>query len=194
MKTGRKNNNSGFSLVELVIVIAIMAVLVGVMATSITSLTGRKVRKCADEIVTTLERTRVLTLGKEQNRVECVISYNDTTKEYTAQIRQGDVEVSNRVLGKEPIDIKVYFEGDSTGYSLTELKGSDSLLPYVSSSNGLHLVFNRASGAFEKDTCTANNVLKEYCQKIVVSNGTRTIEITTIEITTVGKTGKILTK
>ena len=181
MKTGRKNNNSGFSLVELIIVIAIMAVLVGVMATSITSLTGRKVRKC--------ERTRVLTLGKEQNRVECVISYNDTTREYTAQIRQGDVEVSNRVLGKEPIDIKVYFEGDSTGYSLTELKGSDSLLPYVSSSNGLHLVFNRASGAFEKDTCTANNVLKEYCQKIVVSNGTRNIEITTV-----GKTGKILTK
>ena len=143
MKTGRKNNNSGFSLVELVIVIAIMAVLVGVMATSITSLTGRRVRKCADEIVTTLERTRVLTLGKEQNQVECVISYNDTTREYTAQIRQGDVEVSNRVLGKEPIDIKVYFEGDSRGYSLTELKGSDSLLPYVSSSKGLHLVFNR---------------------------------------------------
>ena len=181
MKTGRKNNNSGFSLVELIIVIAIMAVLVGVMATSITSLTGRKVRKCADEIVTTL--------GKEQNQVECVISYNDTTREYMAQIRQGDVEVSNRVLGKEPIDIKVYFEGDSTGYSLTKLKGSDSLLPYVSSSKGLHLVFNRASGAFEKDTCTANNVLKEYCQKIVVSNGTRNIEITTV-----GKTGKILTK
>ena len=189
MKTGRKNNNSGFALVELIIVIAIMAVLVGVMATSITSLTGRKVRKCADEIVTTLERTRVLTLGKEQNQVECVIGYNDTTKEYTAQIRQGDVEVSNRVLGKEPIDIKVYFEGDSTGYSLTELKGSDSLLPYVSSSNGLHLVFNRASGAFEKNTCIAGSVLKEYCQKIVVSNGTRTIEISTV-----GKTGKILTK
>ena len=35
MKTGRKNNNSGFSLVELIIVIAIMAVLVGVMATSV---------------------------------------------------------------------------------------------------------------------------------------------------------------
>ena len=97
--------------------------------------------------------------------------------------------VTDRTLGKEPIDIKVYFEGDSTGYSLTELKGSDSLLPYVSSSKGLHLVFNRASGAFEKDTCTANNVLKEYCQKIVVSNGTRNIEITTV-----GKTGKILTK
>ena len=183
MKTGRKNNNSGFSLVELIIVIAIMA------ASFLPTVLWARRWKCADEIVTTLERTRVLTLGKEQNQVECVISYNDTTREYTAQIRQGDVEVSNRVLGKEPIDIKVYFEGDSRGYSLTELKGSDSLLPYVSSSKGLHLVFNRASGAFEKDTCTANNVLKEYCQKIVVRNGTRIIEITTV-----GKTGKILTK
>lgn len=193
MKTGRKNNNSGFSLVELVIVIAIMAVLVGVMATSITSLTGRRVRKCADEIVTTLERARVLTLGKEQNQVECVISYNDTTKEYTAQIRQGDVEVSNRVLGKEPIEIEVYFDEGATdkGYSLTELMGSDSLLPYVSSSDGLHLVFNRASGAFEKNTTTLKSGSTDmgYCQKIVVSNGTRTIEITTV-----GKTGKILTK
>ncbi len=189
MKTGRKNNNSGFSLVELVIVIAIMAVLVGVMATSVSSLTGRRVRKCADEIVTTLERARVLTLGKEQNQVECVISYDDTTKEYKAQILQGGTVVTDRILGKEPIEVTVYFEGDSTGYSLIDLKGSDSLLPYVSSSQGLHLVFNRASGAFEKNTCMANSVLKEYCQKIVVSNGTRTIEITTV-----GKTGKILTK
>ena len=71
MKTGRKNKNSGFSLVELIIVIAIMAMLVGVMATSVGTLTG-KGQKCADEIVTTIERTRVLTLGKEQNQVECV--------------------------------------------------------------------------------------------------------------------------
>ena len=105
-------------------------------------------------------------------------------------VRPGGIGGSNRVLGKEPIDIKLYIlRRDSTGYSLTELKGSDSLLPYVSSSNGLHLVFNRASGAFEKNTCIAGSVLKEYCQKIVVSNGTRTIEITTV-----GKTGKILTK
>lgn len=189
MKTGRKSNNSGFSLVELIIVIAIMAVMVGVMAMSVSSLTGRRVRKCADEIVTTLERARVLTLGKEQNKVECVISYDDTAREYRIRILQGGTEVTNRVLGKDPIDIKVYFEGDSKGYSLTELKGSDSLVPYVSDSKGLHLLFNRASGAFEKNTSMANSVLKEYCQKIVVSNGTKTVEITTV-----GKTGKILEK
>ena len=53
MRTGRKSNNGGFSLVELIIVIAIMAILVGVMAISASSLTGRKVKKCADEIVST---------------------------------------------------------------------------------------------------------------------------------------------
>lgn len=191
MKTGRKNNNGGFSLVELVIVIAIMAVLVGVMATSITSLTGRRVRKCADEIVTTLERTRVLTLGKEQNQVECVISYDTDKKEYKAQILQGGTVVTDRILGKDPIKITVYFEENSTEYLLTDLMGSDSLLPYVSASKGLHLVFNRASGAFEKNTTTLTSGSTDmgYCQRIDVSNGTRTIEITTV-----GKTGKILTK
>ena len=32
----------------------------------------KKSQKCADEIVSTLERARVLTLGKEQNQVEFV--------------------------------------------------------------------------------------------------------------------------
>lgn len=45
MRTGRKSNNGGFSLVELIIVIAIMAILVGVMAISASSLTGRKSKK-----------------------------------------------------------------------------------------------------------------------------------------------------
>ena len=108
MRTGRKSNNGGFSLVELIIVIAIMAILVGVMAISASSLTGRKVKKCADEIVSTIERTRVLTLGKEQNDVECVLTYEG--KEYHAKIYQKGTLVSDRIVGKDPIDIKVYFE------------------------------------------------------------------------------------
>lgn len=87
---------------------------------------------------------------KEQNQVECVISYDTDTKEYKAQILQGGTVVTDRTLGKDPIKIAVYFEGNSTEYLLTDLMGSDSLLPYVSASKGLHLVFNRASGAFEK--------------------------------------------
>ena len=187
MRTGRRSNNEGFSLVELIIVIAIMAILVGVMAISASSLTGRKVKKCADEIVSTIERTRVLTLGKEQNDVECVLTYEG--KEYHAKIYQKGTLVSDRIVGKDPIDIKVYFEdgASATGYTLAEIDGKT---PYATpGEKGLHLVFNRASGAFEQNTNEAGGHEKEYCRRIVVTNGSRMIEITTV-----GRTGKILTK
>lgn len=192
MRIGRNNKNSGFSLVELIIVIAIMAIVVTVAGLSVGTLTGRRVRKCADEIVSTIERARVLTLGKEQNNVECVISYDSTDKEYHAMVYQvingTPTEVSDRVVGRYPIQVQVYFDDDTHAYSLTELKGA---LPYASSTQGLHLVFNRASGAFEAGTCEAGGTKKNFCKRIVVSNsdGTRRIEITTV-----GRTGKIVTK
>lgn len=193
MRIGRNNKNSGFSLVELIIVIAIMAIVVTVAGLSVGTLTGRRVRKCADEIVSTIERARVLTLGKEQNNVECVISYDSTDKEYHAMVYQvingTPTEVSDRVVGRYPIEVQVYFDDDDThAYPLTELKGT---LPYASSTQGLHLVFNRASGAFEAGTCEAGGAKKNFCKRIVVSNsdGTRRIEITTV-----GRTGKIVTK
>ena len=130
----------------------------------------------------------MLTLGKEQNNVECVISYDSTDKEYHAMVYQvingTPTEVSDRVVGRDPIEVQVYFDDDDThAYPLTELKGT---LPY-----GLHLVFNRASGAFEAGTCEAGGAKKNFCKRIVVSNsdGTRRIEITTV-----GRTGKIVTK
>ena len=193
MRIGRNNKNSGFSLVELIIVIAIMAIVVTVAGLSVGTLTGRRVRKCADEIVSTIERARVQTLGKEQNNVECVISYDSTDKEYHAMVYQvingTPTEVSDRVVGRDPIQVQVYFDDDDThAYPLTELKGT---LPYASSTQGLHLVFNRASGAFEAGTCEAGGAKKNFCKRIVVSNsdGTRRIEITTV-----GRTGKIVTK
>ena len=135
----------------------------------------------------------MLTLGKEQNNVECVISYDSTDKEYHAMVYQvinGTLtQVSDRVVGRDPIQVQVYFDDDNThAYPLTELKGT---LPYASSTQGLHLVFNRASGAFEAGTCEAGGAKKNFCKRIVVSNsdGTRRIEITTV-----GRTGKIVTK
>ena len=195
MRTGRNNRDKGYSLIELVVVIAIMAILVGVFTISISSLSGRKVNKCADEIVATLERARVLTLGKEQNQVEFRLFYDETEKQYRAQIYQGGVAVTDRVIGKDPIEIKVTFENDVTmEYKLADgiIKGS---APYVVSGvgeEGLFLVFNRSSGAFEQGTNTVGNSssdVRSYCSKIIVSSGSRTIEITPV-----GRTGKILKK
>lgn len=175
MKIGKNGRNEGFSLVELIVVIAIMAVVVGGVTLSVSVLANRKVSKCADEIVSTMERARVLTLGKAQNDVECII-YDDGGV-YKAKVIQGGNTVSDRKIGESPIEIKVYFDGGAE----VPLSGVSGKSP-ASAEAGLHVIFDRASGAFVADV----NVNGHYCTKIEVTNGTRKIDILTV-----GKTGKI---
>lgn len=189
MRTGRKSNNQGFSLVELVIVMAIMAIVVTTVGLSISLVSGRKVKKCADEIVSTIERTRVLSLGKDQGQVEFILSQDDASGDYHVRIYQGsnasDGPILDRVVGKDPIEVKVRFS-DGTEEVLGNISGNSPHAIHASGEKGLRLIFNRASGAFEKGTNVAGDV-KTYCDKIVVTGNGRTIEITTV-----GPTGKIL--
>lgn len=64
MKKILKNGNSGFSLVELVIVMAIMVILAGAAFTGLTLLTSRPVDECAKKIQIALEGNRNTTMGK----------------------------------------------------------------------------------------------------------------------------------
>lgn len=182
----RISGNQGFSLVELIIVVAIMAILAGGLALSLSVVSNRKVSKCADEIAATIERAKVLTLGKAQNDVECIISYDSTEGAYYAVIIQGGTEVSNRKVGESPITVTVYFDNDeTTGYTLDKITGDS---PAADASAGLHLLFNRSSGAFMEGTNKADGAEKKYCSGIIVSGSDRKVEINTV-----GRTGKITT-
>ena len=79
---------------------------------------------------------------------------------------------------------EVYFDGETTGYSLNQIEGA--AYPGVSATDGLHILFDRASGAFVEKTNSASGSLKNCCSVIEVSGGNRTIQITTV-----AKTGKI---
>lgn len=190
MRTGRKSNNQGFSLVEMIIVIAIMAIMITTVGLSLSLVSGRKVKKCADEIVSTIERTRVLSLGKDQGQVEFILSQDASSGEYHVRIYQGsnasDAPVQDRIVGKDPIEIKVLFS-DRTEAALGSISGNTPHAIHAAGENGLRLIFNRASGAFEKGTNAIGSDVKTYCDKIVVTGSGRTIEITTV-----GATGKIL--
>lgn len=186
MKIGKNSKVAGFSLIELIVVIAIMAVTVGMVGISVSVLNGKKISKCADDIVATVEMTRVLTLGKEQNAVECVIDYDSAEKNYIARVFQDGAEVSSRIVGSFPVDIRIYFDGEAAGYELIQVSGSDYA---ASQTQGLHLMFDRASGAFYQNTNKAGGAVKKYCKKIVLTEGSRKIEINLV-----GKTGKITAK
>lgn len=192
MRTGKKSKNQGYSLVEMVVVIAIMAIVVTTVGLSISLVSGRKVKKCADEIVSTIERTRVLSLGKDQGQVEFILS-QDASGDYHVRIYQGsipsDAPILDRVVGKDPIEVKVIFSGETEAdaVELGNIAGNTPHAIHAAGEGGLHLIFNRASGAFEKGTNAVSDAVKTYCDKIVVTGNSRTIEITTV-----GPTGKIL--
>lgn len=184
MKTGRNNNNKGFSLVELIVVVAVLAVVVSIAGLSLANISNKRATKCADEMIALMERTRVLTLGKAQNAVECVIYYDSASETYRAALYQGSTAVSERELGKQPLEVTVYFDNESAGHKLEDISG----IAPARTTAGLHVMFDRASGAFIEGINSVGGA-KKYCTKIVVKGGNRTIEILPV-----GKTGKISRK
>lgn len=189
MRTGKNNSNAGFTMLELIIVIALMAILVGMFTISSSVITKRKVTSCAETIVSTMERARVLTLGKKQNEVECVLTYDGSGDCYVLLTYQGDVEVDRKEIDADNIQIQVYFDGDATGYGLSEIGPSGHAGGVAGSpTEGLFILFDRASGKFVEQTNQVAGTAKNYCNKIIVSNSSRSVEIQCVSLT-----GKIMT-
>lgn len=183
MRTGKNNKNQGFSIVELVVVIAIMALVTAGVGISVSSLNGSKVKKCADELVSAMESARVMTLGKEQNAVEAIL-YQEADGGIRVKTLRNNTVIAERELGESPIEIKVYFDNEATSYGLADIAGNS---PTGNTEAGLHIMFNRSSGAFVEKTNKAGGAEKDYCTKVEVTGQGRTIEINMV-----GKTGKIV--
>ena len=65
-----KLNNAGISIVEIVIVVAIMGIIGGAVLLSTTVATDKQVSSCAEKLVSSLEQTRSLVMGKQSGYVK----------------------------------------------------------------------------------------------------------------------------
>ncbi len=61
-----KDDNRGFSLVELIVVVAIIAILLGVMAANIGRISGYRAKECRTKVISSLENGRLMTLSKSR--------------------------------------------------------------------------------------------------------------------------------
>lgn len=61
-----KDDNRGFSLVELIVIVAIMAILLGVLAANISRISGYRAKECRTKVVSSLENGRLMTLSKSR--------------------------------------------------------------------------------------------------------------------------------
>lgn len=167
MKSMRRDNR-GVSLVEIMIVIAIIAVLGGVGIMSFNAITGKPAQQCAQKIVYSLERHRTSAMSKVYSQYKL---YVGADKKIYLQEFVSNTDPSAAMdpaeLGAAGIEVKYECVDSSGNVVVRDLE-----------TNPLVLSFDRGSGAFKK--LGAEDL---YCQKIMVSRGGRTYEVTLVPLT-----------
>jgi prepilin-type N-terminal cleavage/methylation domain-containing protein len=112
----KKDNNRGFSLVEIVITIAIMAVLTGTVSYSLSLSSGKKAEECARKLASELQSMRTMSLGK--NEVTGVLYYDSESDSYVLKqtvkksSKDTDGTMTEAYVGDGSVDIYCYDNDD----------------------------------------------------------------------------------
>ena len=190
----KKNDNKGFSLVELVIVIAIMTIVLGMLAANLNFIGNSQAKSLANSIKTAVGRARIETMGKYDTYLYIYKSSVDNKyyKEVWKRSDQGELKRDNReLLGKNKPTVKyhIFAEPDTTEY---ELDGTRGLLIKFDRTNGKEVPEKmRPDSVTYKDEegnnittgITGKETYSVLCDKIKVSFGTKEYEITIVPAT-----------
>lgn len=161
-------NNTGYSLVELIIVIAIMAVLIGTVFLSITMVFGANAKTCANNIQRAIADCKVTTMGKKEAYMEL---YRDTngsvyTKLYVyEQNGAAPTEGEPQKMGNS----RVYIGYTKEGESLEAARSLDE-------GDSITIKFDRSSGSFDAATYAD-------CAQIVVRGGSKNYALEFTQLT-----------
>ena len=155
MKTGSKNNNKGFSLVELIVVIAILAVMMGMFLLTSGILNVRAGKQCAKQLKHELDSIRIASMGK--NSVVLRL-YQDSGKIYVDENISGPrLDGSPGVVSAKEIKqigssrVKVYIANSSYDQDTDADKNAIDYPGLFEELNdiGVLFEFNRSTGALK---------------------------------------------
>ncbi|MDD6156095.1 MAG: type II secretion system protein [Lachnospiraceae bacterium] len=156
-----RQNNRGYSLVELVVVIAIMAVLTGFVVLSVSMISTKKAKQCRDELESKLEYVRTVNLSKSATVANI---YKNAEGEYVLKLKTTVKGVETET--EYPLDSK----GCTMRYSKEVTAVYSDTLPEVDDT-GIFIEFDRSSGAIKKDASD------ECIRHIYVTKGNKTYGI-----------------
>lgn len=205
----KKNQNSGFSLVELIVVIAIMAVMTGVISFSVSLLIGSEAKAGSSKLSAQFDEVKTGSMSR-MNEDLTLIYVDDTTHDWAdkkgyyvikrmytlTEDADGKSDTSNPDLvgttkKKELGTEHRYICGNKAEFTVVYTDGSTSTLG--TSGTGFTFTVNRADGTYgpvtegtviDGDTITEGSDVKTVPSKIEIKSGVRTY---TINILSTGK-------
>ncbi len=162
-----KKDNRGLSMVEMIIVVAILSIVAGGLFLGIGMITSKPAEKCANKLVSLMQRNRITTMGKLEAWLEIYYKVDPSGKKY--------------VYVKEVIRTEsgaAYEEKETQiGEAGVELRYSIDGATYAElGTSPLKISYDRSSGAF-----------KDYCKYIKIEKGNKTIKLELVQ-----RTGKII--
>ena len=154
-----KEDNKGFSLIELIVVIALLVVVSLAVVTYAGMLGGGQAKKCANGLKSSLAQTKVCAMSRSSASMTV---YADNTGVYVKTM-QGSTERVEKIGNA------------GTKVEYRTVRNSDAFTTVgTTSANGVKIEFDRASGACKKMTGG------EYCYGFKVTAG-QTVYIVNIE-------------
>ena len=155
-KEKRKLNQSGMTLIELVVVILIVGILSAGATVGISYISRMNSTSAGEKLASLLERTRVYTLSAN-GTVKLVLKEESGT--YYGVLMNGSTEVDKVALGNGSLTLNVKQAGAADG--------DPDVVTTISSSTSYEIKYNKANGAFEE----------KYKQIEIVGTETRYVKL-----------------
>lgn len=163
-------NNSGFSLVELIIVIAIIAALISTVVLSVSMVFSANAKACSNDLQRAIADCKVTTMGKAQAWLMVYRGENDRiySQLHIMEQKEGG-EVGELV---EITEAPQKIGGNRVAVTYTDASGTPNLELPTGADAGIRIEFDRSSGSF-----------KDAPQMIEIQGGHRDYKLDFIKLT-----------
>lgn len=136
MRTGRRTEqNTGFTLVELVVVLAVLAIAGALLAVGLTTVFNADAKKCAQSVSSALQTARQNNMSREGDSTYVAFAQDDSGRLFARLVVNGN-EADRQAVSAKPVTVEAGAASTASGTPSGNLKGK---VLYVS--------FRRGSGS-----------------------------------------------